>query len=191
MQNCIVYLIGYAGTGKYTVAKELVKRAHFILVDNHLINNPIFSVVEADGKKPLPLGVWREVRKIRDAVLNAVMYLTNENTNFIFTNELIDNHDGKSWFNEIWEIADARGATFLPVRLTVNPEEHFRRVISVERAERFKETNPESLKNRMELKKLLRPDYPHLLELDITHISASEAARMIEEKLSALVQKKE
>lgn len=36
-----LYLIGFAGTGKYTIAKELAK-VGYKLVDNHLINNSIF-----------------------------------------------------------------------------------------------------------------------------------------------------
>lgn len=38
-----LYLIGFAGTGKYTIAKELVKFGYKV-IDNHLINNPIFSL---------------------------------------------------------------------------------------------------------------------------------------------------
>jgi hypothetical protein len=45
MQNTIVYLIGYAGTGKYTIAKELVLLTGAVIVDNQLINSPVFSVV--------------------------------------------------------------------------------------------------------------------------------------------------
>ena len=32
----IVYLIGYAGTGKYSIAKELAALTGAVLVDNHL-----------------------------------------------------------------------------------------------------------------------------------------------------------
>ncbi|HEX6477597.1 MAG TPA: hypothetical protein VF043_02040 [Ktedonobacteraceae bacterium] len=52
MQNTIVYLIGYAGTGKYTIAKELARLTGAVIVDNHLINNPVFSIVGASGNTP-------------------------------------------------------------------------------------------------------------------------------------------
>ena len=49
MKNTIVYLIGYAGTGKYTIAKEIAVLTGAVIVDNQLINTPIFSVIAADG----------------------------------------------------------------------------------------------------------------------------------------------
>jgi predicted kinase len=45
MKNTIVYLIGYAGTGKYTIAREIAGLTGAVIVDNQLINNPVFSVV--------------------------------------------------------------------------------------------------------------------------------------------------
>jgi shikimate kinase len=41
MRNTMIYLIGFAGAGKFTIAKEICKSAEARLVDNHLINNPI------------------------------------------------------------------------------------------------------------------------------------------------------
>jgi len=40
----IIYLIGFAGTGKLTVAKEIIKHnKEFTLIDNHKINDLIFN----------------------------------------------------------------------------------------------------------------------------------------------------
>ncbi len=47
MKNTIMYLIGYGGTGKYTIAKEIAALTGAVVVDNHLINNPVFSVVRS------------------------------------------------------------------------------------------------------------------------------------------------
>ena len=52
LQNTIVLLIGFAGTGKYTIGRELCERTGAKLIDNHLINNPIFKVTNADGVTP-------------------------------------------------------------------------------------------------------------------------------------------
>ncbi|MEY4463771.1 MAG: hypothetical protein RLZZ81_742 [Pseudomonadota bacterium] len=46
----IIYLIGKPGTGKYTIAKELVESV-YIICDNQLINNPIFALLGYDGFK--------------------------------------------------------------------------------------------------------------------------------------------
>ena len=65
MQNTIIYLIGFAGTGKYTIAKEICRLTNARLVDNHLINNPVFSLIRADGKTLLPESVWEKTWAIR------------------------------------------------------------------------------------------------------------------------------
>ena len=43
----IIYLIGFAGTGKLTVAKEIIKHnKEFTLIDNHKINDLIFNLFD-------------------------------------------------------------------------------------------------------------------------------------------------
>jgi hypothetical protein len=54
MKNTIIYLIGFPGTGKYTIAREIAQQEDFRLVDNHLVNNPLFNLIHADGITPLP-----------------------------------------------------------------------------------------------------------------------------------------
>lgn len=47
-----LYLIGFAGTGEYTIAKEIANHGYKV-VDNHLINNPIFSLLGPYRKQTL------------------------------------------------------------------------------------------------------------------------------------------
>ena len=49
----IIYLIGKPGVGKYTIAKEL-ETYEYIICDNQLINNSIFSLLQYDGFKEIP-----------------------------------------------------------------------------------------------------------------------------------------
>lgn len=72
MNNAIIYLLGYAGCGKRTIAQAIRQRFDAVLVDNHLINNTIFSLIEADGKTPLPEGVWNHVIAVRHAALATI-----------------------------------------------------------------------------------------------------------------------
>lgn len=76
LENTIVALIGFAGTGKYTIGRELCERTGARLIHNHLINNPIFAVVNADGVTRLPPGVWDRVREIRATVYQAIRELS-------------------------------------------------------------------------------------------------------------------
>jgi shikimate kinase len=40
LQNTIVLLIGFAGTGKYTIGRELCERTGARLIDNHDRQSP-------------------------------------------------------------------------------------------------------------------------------------------------------
>ena len=65
-----LYLIGHPGTGKYTISTEL-KTYGFVICDNHLINNPIFSLVNYDGyNSEIPETGWNAIGHIRKAVLD-------------------------------------------------------------------------------------------------------------------------
>src|ERR1700720_4128781 len=85
--NTIVVLMGFAGTGKYTIGRELCERTGAKLIDNHLIANPIFSVVSVDGITPLPHGVWDKLKQIRRTVYDAIRELSPPEMSFVFTVE--------------------------------------------------------------------------------------------------------
>lgn len=82
---CTIYLIGHAGVGKYTIAKEL-SDFNFKVVDNHLINNSIFSLLDLDGVTPIKENAWETISEIRKSVLGFVCQDTV--SNYVFTNEL-------------------------------------------------------------------------------------------------------
>ena len=58
MDNIFLYLLGFAGTGKLTIARAFARSVGAEVVDNHWINNPIFGLIDADGVSPLPDAVW-------------------------------------------------------------------------------------------------------------------------------------
>ena len=61
LSNVVVYLVGFASTGKLTIARELAPMLNAKVVDNHWVNNPIFGLLETDGKTKLPDAVWDRV----------------------------------------------------------------------------------------------------------------------------------
>lgn len=187
MQNTIVYLFGFSGTGKLTIAQALGDFAAFTIVDNQLINAPVFKAVAADGVKPLPLGVWREIRKIREAVFNTLTYMSPKEMNFVLTNELFTEIDGdKKLFEEVEAIAETRGAKFLPVRLICEKEELLKRVQNPDRKKRLKQIDAESLRTKIQDFTVLKPSHKNLCELDVTSLSAQDAAKIIWNKLGEL-----
>src|SRR5215469_7670096 len=92
MQNTIVYLIGYARTGKYTIVKELARLTGAVIVDDQLINSPVFSVVGAFGNTPLNALVLQKIESIGRIVLDTVAELAPPEASFLFTNELVQPH---------------------------------------------------------------------------------------------------
>lgn len=52
--NTIIYLIGIPAVGKYTTAKEIGRLSEAKVVDNQLINLPVFTVVGYDGTDAFP-----------------------------------------------------------------------------------------------------------------------------------------
>ncbi len=177
--NTIIYLFGHAGCGKLTIAHEIQKLVPAILVDNHFINNIVFSLIDTDGVTPLPKQTWNNVRRVREVVLDTIRDLSHTERNFIFTNELIHGSlEDKDVFNEIATVATQRSAFFFPVRLLISPDELCIRVVSPERKAKLKGIDPVSARKQALEREVLRPSQPYF-EIDITDLSAQKSAREI------------
>lgn len=176
----MIYLIGFPGTGKYTIAKEICKQADVKLVDNHLINNPVFNLIAQDGKTPLPEEVWTYARKIRQTVLDVMSNISPAEYNFVLTNNLHDEDaEDTDIFNKIKATAKKRQATFVPIRLMIDVEENKKRITTPSRAAMLKETNPETpAKNNAQFT-ILKTGHTNELTLDVTNLSAQVAATKI------------
>lgn len=179
-ESTIIYLLGYPGTGKYTIGKEICRlNPRFKLVDNHLVNNPVFSLIHIDGVTPLPYKVWENVGKIWDSVLDTLIHVSPPDFSFVLTNALFDSEGDKAWFREIENMAAARNAKFIPVLLRISVEEHQKRIGNPDRKIRMKETDPNSPRRYALLDNLYIPDHPNLLTLDVSDIPAEESALII------------
>jgi ribose 1,5-bisphosphokinase PhnN len=180
MNGAIIYLFGYSGCGKLTIAKAIQARMDCIVVHNHLINNVIFSLIDPDGKTKLPPAVWTNVRRVRSAAFDTIRDLAKPGRIFILTNCLLDDDpEDADWFQEVVQLAGDRHAYFLPVRLTISPEELARRVVSPGRAEQFKEIDPVNAMQKANRSHVFRPKGHDTLELNITAMSADIAAEQI------------
>jgi hypothetical protein len=179
-ENTIIVLIGFAGTGKYTIGRELSKRTGAKLIDNHLINNPVFTVVNADGVTPLPKEIWKRVKEVRRVVYDSIRELSPRELSFVFTIQLLENDpEDHQAFTELVELAAARQSRFVPFRLICDVDELCRRIVAPGRAAMLKEISPESVRKRASDHAVLNPSHPHLRTIDVTCKSPEQAADAI------------
>src|SRR5918911_4412518 len=121
LNNTIIYLIGIPAVGKYTVAREIGRVTGAKVVDNQLINTPVFSVIGYDGTDafPFPQGAWAQIEKIRRAVLTVIRDFCPPDASFVFTNVLDARAPGdRACFRRVERLARKRNAGFFPVWLT-------------------------------------------------------------------------
>jgi hypothetical protein len=187
LQNTIVLLIGFAGTGKYTIGRELCQRTGATLVDNHLINNPIFKVVNADGVTPLPAGVWDKVRDVRATVYDAIRELSPPEMGFVFTMELRESNPadlGAFW--ELDQLAAERQSRFVPIRLICGVDELCRRVVDPGRVAMLKEISPEIARRKSAEDLVLNAPHPNQRTLDVTKRTASGSVDAILDEVRSI-----
>jgi hypothetical protein len=180
LENTIVVLIGFAGTGKYTIGRELCRRTGAKLIDNHLINNSLFTAVNADGVTPLPNAIWGKVRAMRQIVYETIRELSPPNLSFVFTSQLYESEPADhAGFADLVGLAKSRGSLFVPVRLLCEVDELCRRIVNPGRAERLKQISPEAARRRSADHSVLHPTHPNLRTIDVTQMSAAESVSAI------------
>ncbi len=180
MHNTIIYIIGFVGTGKYTVAKEICKIIDAKLIDNHYINNPIFNLIETDGSTPLPDIVWEQTGEIRKIILKTITDISPPEDDFVFTNQLHENDpNDRHIYESVANAAQKRNANFIPVHLSCSLNENQRRIVQSDRARHLKCTDINVATNNHENDEILKIEHPNLLNLDITNLQPDKAAQII------------
>ncbi len=180
----LIYLIGRSGTGKYTIAKELASQG-YVIVDNQLMNNPIFSLLKTDdlnSSLTIPLEAWNAINKIRNIVFE---FMSQDRlSNYILTNELFDDDEGDHRvFNQVKDLATKRDSIFLPIKLLISEEENAKRIAAPGRLERYKSTK---IDEKDKTRTLIEVDHPNLLEIDVNKLSAPEVAKIIIDKIKQI-----
>lgn len=175
----VVQLLGFPGVGKYTIACEvrnaISARGDTVrLLDNHATANLILELVPPPPPSGIPAEVMARVNEIRRTVYDAIDELSPPDWSFIFTNFLppgaspaaLDRHR---------RLAYSRGANFVPVVLRCGIDETVRRGTTPWRQERHKLVDPDTLR-AVHGRGMTIPDWPELVEFDITDLDAAAAA---------------
>lgn len=188
MQNVIIYLIGFPGTGKYTTAKAISELENFLVIDNQYINNPIFSLIALDGKTKLPDRVWANTAKIREAIFDTITNISPKSFNFVFTNALLQSDpDSKFIFEQVENLTKERQGLFVPVLLECSLEQLQKRIVTEDRTQRLKENSAELAKQYYEQDKVYIPEHDNIFKIETTNLSPEETAKKILEHCRSLL----
>ena len=189
LHNTIIYLIGIPAVGKYTVAKEIGRTTGAKVVDNQLINTPVFSVIGYDGTDafPFPQGAWGQIEKIQRAVLTVIRDFCPPAASFVFTNVLDARAPGdKAWFRRIERLARQRKAGFFPVWLTCDAETIRQRKDAPDRRARLKDIDLTTISWWLQEFEVLRVPHPNALTLDTSHRAPRQTAQRILEHVQGV-----
>ena len=159
----IIYINSWPGVGKLTVGRIVAERLGARLVHNHLILNPAFAITEHGSAAFIEL-----TRKIRRLLLEFMEQMP-EGQSFVLTDALAG----------VQRLAERRGTPLLSVCLDCEPQENARRLTAAGRVEMGKLTAVEVLMGFRKALTLLRPEVPHHLDLDTTHMTPEDAAEAI------------
>ena len=170
-------LLGYPGTGKLTIAREIVavleeRGEPAALMDNHATANLVWSLVpEARRFDPEVMGTINELRRV---LVTAARSITGAEHSLVFTNFLPSTAKG-SVLDPHRELASALERPLVAVVLRCEREEVLRRLVSPERERNLKLVIPHVAERIMDAGMSL-PEWPELVDLDITGLTVREAA---------------
>lgn len=162
MTAVTVYLIGPQDLGKHAIAQAL-GRHHYKVIDNHLIDTPILSLVTRNSGDPIPEEAWHAIRQIRQATLEFMAQDTR--SHYVLTNALHHTGSDRHLYTEVKKAAEIRQSIFMPIQLT---RAHTQDPIEA-----------------------LPITHPNLRTLDITALTPTEAANTLLEWIKETLQNPE
>jgi predicted kinase len=170
----IVHINGYPGVGKLTIGRALADLIGGKLLDNHTVFNVAFALTEF--KSP---AFYDTVRSVREIAYRRILELP-PTVPVVLTNWYSQE---SAWGEENWEraiaLARERDCALNVVILSCLPDENARRIQSPERAGKRKPQDAEMVEDNRNGRPLLERGGNRLLRLDVTRLSATDAAREI------------
>lgn len=175
----LIYLVGPPAVGKLTLAQEISRRRGAVVVDNHLISDPVFvPMAFGRGQALETTDLLRE--RVFDVVLAATRMAPSD-VSHIFTNWLQDRPAAGARVEQLRAVAADRGARFVPVWLDAQPAVLARRVGSMDRSRRAKIVDPQVLTEVLGVPRLPAPD--DALVIDTSQLTCAEVADLVETHL--------
>ncbi|MGL9761161.1 MAG: AAA family ATPase [Wolbachia sp.] len=182
MSKTLIYLMGFPGSGKFTIARKLSEIIDVVIVSNNLFNNVIFNVVKLPNAE-VSNDLWEKIFAVIENMLAVFGKHHIKSKHYIFTNELID---GDSYDQRVYSsmvnLGEKMGVEILPVVLHCNNEELIKRVELKERYQEGKISDSDFAIKRTREKRLFVPEGS--IEIDNSNLSAKEVAARIVKKMN-------
>lgn len=169
----IIDITGYAGVGKFTIGSIVAEQLDGRLLDNHTVYNVAFALTEFKSD-----AFVRTVRAVRDVAYRAILDLPRSVPVVLTTTHGSDPAWSREGCGAMVELARRRGAPLYVAHLLCDPRENRRRIIAPERAVKRKPLDPSMIDGNANRHRLL-DHADELLELDVTNLTANEAATAI------------
>jgi len=181
----IIHINGFPGTGKLTIATALTALLPTTtkLVHNHLLINPADAILTRSQS-----GYQNLRRDIRSAVFQSLIHepATYE-TAYTFTDFQSTDAVGSGVCKEVEVAANERGGAFVPILLKCEERVNLERLVSKDRAKHGKLTDValvRTFREKVEIYTFEKAE--NALELDVTDMTAEEAARRVLKHLVAI-----
>jgi broad-specificity NMP kinase len=176
----IIHLNGWPGSGKKTIGEALSRLMGARFIHNHLLHDVAIVCAGFEGQQR-----WELYETVRAAAYDALKRQPAAET-FVMTNALCnDTPREESAWKHVVALAMARNVPLVPVVLELSADENVRRLESQERVGR-KMTDAATLRGWFTTNSIQRPDVPELIVIDVSDMSAEEAARAILDRVDAL-----
>lgn len=176
MKAPIIYINGYPGTGKLTIAKALQNISGAKVLDNHSIYNVAFALLEFGSPE-----FKRVVEEVETVALSAMRHV-RANLPIIVTNALFKDSE---WAMVRWQNVIERGRQLgRPVGAIILRCSEAANVMRVQQPERSypgKLTDPEILVSKLRRRPLIDSGVSSCLRLDVSDMTPKEAASKIYE----------
>lgn len=183
--SIFLHINGRPGVGKLTIARELAALVSAKLLDNHSVYNVGSSLTEF--KSP---AFYRAVRAVRAVAKEFILELP-VSTPVIITNAHFEKSD---WGRENWDafngMARERGVPLAVIVLECDRDENLRRIVGESRIGKGALRDPTIVPLESARRALLDDGGDFTLRLDVTHLSARDAALAIQEWLGSVLRPK-
>ncbi|KAK1579586.1 uncharacterized protein LY79DRAFT_522372 [Colletotrichum navitas] len=173
-----IYINGYPGVGKLTVAKELSKLLPKAKTfSNHLLIDPAAAVFDRTAEE------YQRLRQVlrREVLTSIATAKSTRDVTWIFTDQQSSSNLGSSSARDYQNAARVRGSPFISIVLHCELEENLTRATGRDRGKgsNTKLTNLDILRSIREREDIFRFQDEYELELDVTQLTPSEAAAAI------------